>query len=450
MRTTVFVFATLCLWLGLAPASALDDSAPCFAKAIQQLYSAERGKAEALYRQLHQHPELSFREEQTAKRLAEEFRAAGFEVKEHVGKHGVVAVLRNGEGPTVLIRTDMDGLPVLEETKVEYASNAVSSAADGTVPTMHACGHDVHMASVASTARVLAKLREKWRGTLVVIGQPAEEIGAGARAMLGDGLFKRFPRPDYLLAHHVDPSLQVGRVSIRSGYFTANVDSVDILVKGRGGHGAYPHKSKDPVVIASQIVVALQTIVSREVKPIESAVVTVGSIHGGTKHNIIPNEVKLQLTVRTYTDEVRQQVLDSIRRISRGIAMTAGLSEDLYPVVTLPKKEFTPAGYNSPELAKRARTLWSKVLGPEAVVEGEASMGGEDFAVYGKQKERIPSLMFRLGAVSEKNMRRSKRKGADPLPPLHSSGFLPAYEDAIEMGTLTMSTFALELLEACP
>ena len=411
---------------------------------IKSLTKTELSDLGALYKDLHQAPELSFEEKATSKRVAAELRKSGFEVTENVGGFGVVAVLKNGTGPTVMIRTDMDALPITEETGASYASKVKTTVVGGQAAgVMHACGHDVHMAGIVGTARVLAQLRDHWQGTLMVIAQPAEERGAGASAMLADGLFKRFPRPDYALAHHVDPSMQSGTVSWVAGYITANVDSVDILVRGIGGHGAYPEKSKDPVVIAAQIVLALQTIVSREVRPIDPAVVTVGSIHGGTKHNIIPNEVKLQLTVRSYSENVRTQVLDAIKRIAEGVGRTAGLPEKLLPEVSLAKKEYTPAGYNDPELVHRTVAVWKRVLGADKIFEGEPSMGGEDFGRYAGENEGVKGFLFRIGSISAQRMRQAKR---DPLPALHSSKFLPDYEKTIETGVVALSLAVVELM----
>ena len=299
------------------PSLARDSSSP--RDAVQAQVNQDYPTLFELYKNLHSHPELSFQEEKTSARVAEELRHAGYEVATGVGKYGVVAVLRNGPGPTVLVRTDMDALPVKEQTGLAYASSVTAKAPEGEdVPVMHACGHDINMTCVLGAARALAQLKDRWQGTLIVIGQPAEERGGGARAMLADGLFQRFPRPDFCVALHDDSELAAGSIGYTPGYALANVDSVDITIHGVGGHGAYPHKTKDPVVLAAQIVLALQTIVSRAVQPGEAAVVTVGSIHGGTKHNIIPDEVKLQLTVRSYTDEVRVQTLDAIKRIAGG------------------------------------------------------------------------------------------------------------------------------------
>ena len=347
------------LGFSVALGQAADSIKDWVAKAVD----TELPSLVSLYKHFHANPELSFMEAETAKRLAAELRTAGLKVTTGGGGHGLVGMLKNGDGPTLLIRTDLDGLPVREETGLPHASTKqMADALGNTVYTMHACGHDVHMTSFVGTARLLGQLRDRWSGTLVTIGQPAEERGAGARAMLADGLFKRFPLPDYCIALHVASDQPAGTIGYNSGYVYANVDSVDITVRGQGGHGSQPQASKDPIVLASQIVIALQTIVSREVHPREPAVVTVGSIHGGTKHNIIPNEVKLQLTVRSYTDKVRNQILASIKRISLGTAQAAGVAGDRLPVVTV-KDEFTPSAYNDPSLAKRVTDTMEDWLG---------------------------------------------------------------------------------------
>ena len=337
------------LSLGLALGQAADPVRERVAKGV----ATELPLLVSLYKNFHANPELSFMEVETAKRLAAELRAAGLTVTTGIGGHGIVGILKNGPGPTLLIRADMDGLPVQEETGLPYASKKQMVDEQGnTVYTMHACGHDVHITSFVGTARMLGQLRDQWSGTLVMIGQPAEERGAGARAMLADGLYERWPVPDYCIGLHVASDQPAGTIGHNSGYVYANVDSVDITVRGQGGHGSQPQASKDPIVLAAQIVVALQTIVSREVHPREPAVVTVGSIHGGTKHNIIPNEVKMQLTIRSYTDAVRNQILASIKRICLGTAQAAGLAKEQMPIVTV-KDEFTPSAYNDPVLAKR-------------------------------------------------------------------------------------------------
>ena len=399
----------------------------------------------SLYKHLHANPELSFMEVKTAKRLAAELGAAGLHITPSVGGHGLVGVLKNGDGPTLLIRADMDGLPVQEETGLPYASKKqMADDLGNTVYTMHACGHDVHMTSFVGTARMLGQLRDVWSGTLVMIGQPAEERGAGARAMLADGLFKRFPVPDYCIALHVASDQPAGTIGYNSGYVYANVDSVDITVRGQGGHGSQPQASKDPIVLASQIVIALQTIVSREVHPREPAVVTVGSIHGGTKHNIIPNEVKLQLTVRSYTDKVRNQILAAIKRISLGTAQAAGLAKDRLPIVIV-KDEFTPSAYNDPGLAKRATDTMADWLGRGTIIKRQPTMGGEDFGMYGRTKHKIPIFMFALGTVSPDLIKRFRAAGK-PLPIVHSSTYAPDIEPSLRTGVTATAAAALDLL----
>ncbi|MFQ5636449.1 MAG: amidohydrolase [bacterium] len=401
---------------------------------------------DALYQYLHTHPELSFHEQETAARLARELRDLNFDVTTNVGGHGLVGVLKNGAGPTVMIRTDLDGLPVLENTGVPYASKVKTKDDQGNeVSVMHACGHDVHMTVLTGTARLLAGLKDNWQGTLVVIGQPAEEKGAGAKAMIADGLFTRFPRPDYAIALHVSAALPAGTLAYREGYALANVDAVDIQVHGIGGHGAYPHTTKDPVVIAAQIVLALQTIVSREIKPTEPAVVTVGSIHGGTKHNIISDGVHLQLTLRSYSDQVRAQTIAAIKRITKGIAIAAGLPEDKLPTVSV-RDEYTPATYNDPQLTARLAKSLKPVLGEHNVFATEPVMGGEDFGRYGRQEPKIPICMFWLGTVSQASYNLHKNEGT-PLPSLHSSLFAPVPEPTIKTGVKAMTTAALSLFE---
>lgn len=414
---------------------------------IRSLVASEYTDLEKLYRHLHANPELSFQEKNTSARLASELRAVGFDVTEGVGGHGIVGVMSRGAGPTVLVRTDTDALPVQEETGLEWASRVRAVDDLGTeVPVMHACGHDVHMTCFVGTARVLAAMKDGWTGTLVFIAQPAEERGAGARAMLADGLYEKFPRPDYALALHVDSSIEAGTVGFTPGFAMANVDSVDITVRGIGGHGAYPETTKDPVVIASQIVVALQTIVSREIRAIDPAVVTVGSIHGGTKHNIIPDEVRLQLTVRSYSDSVREQLLSSIRRIAVGVGRTAGLPEELLPEVRTMEEEYTPSTYNDPALVGRVTGVFRALLGEENVTERESMMGGEDFGRYGREEPRIPIFMYRLGSIGPERFRAAVREGKGRLPSLHSGYYHPDAEPTIRTGVLTMSAAVLELL----
>ncbi len=406
--------------------------------------AAHYGALQKLYEHLHRNPELSFHEEATSRLLAKQARKLGFKVTERVGGWGVVAVMRNGEGPTIMIRADMDGLPVLEQTGLAYASQVTTEDESGkTVPVMHACGHDVHMTAWVGTAQQLVARKTQWRGTLLMIAQPAEERGGGARAMLADGLFERFPRPDYNLAFHVSADSAAGDISYSPGFAFANVDSVDITVRGIGGHGARPESTKDPIVLAAQIVLALQTLVSREIAPIDPAVVTVGSIHGGTKHNIISDRVELQLTVRSYSDEVRQQILDGIRRIAVAQGRVAGLPEDLLPIVKF-SDEYTPSLYNNPELSARIDAVLKTQLGTDRVYIRKPVMGGEDFGRYGRVEPRIPSLMVWVGSIAPERISAAGDSGK-ALPSLHSPFYAPLPEATISGAVEAMSASAMSL-----
>lgn len=392
-----------------------------------------------LYKHLHTHPELSFHEKNTSARLAKELREVGAEVTEKVGGYGVVGLLKNGKGPVVMLRTDMDALPVVEQTGLPYASTArTEDDRGGTVGVMHACGHDIHMANLVGVARYLAENRDRWKGTVMFVCQPAEERGAGSQAMLEDGLFQRFARPDYAVALHVSPVHAAGKVSYRSGYAMANVDSVDITINGRGGHGAYPHTTIDPIVIAARLIVDLQTVVSREVKPIEPAVVTVGSIRGGTKHNVIPDECHLQLTVRSYAPEVRRQLHNAIRRKAKAAAQSAGAPE---PTVEI--SEGTPSLFNDPDLVSRVASVLEQTLGEENVEEGEPVMGGEDFSRYGLAGP--PIMMFSLGSVKEERLTAYMDQGGPPS--LHSPLYYPDPEPTLQTGIKALASIALELLD---
>jgi hippurate hydrolase len=406
------------------------------------------------YQYLHAHPEISYQEENTAGLVAKELRKLGFEVAERVGKYGephrtsygVVAVMRNGNGPTVLVRTDMDALPLEERTGLAYASTVKEKNDSGEeVRVMHACGHDVHMTSLLGTARMLSQMTDRWRGTLMLIAQPSEERGSGAKALLHDGLYARFPKPDYVLALHSHASLEAGKVGVCEGYALANVTSVDITVRGVGGHGAYPHTTKDPVVLASQIVLALQTIVSRENSPLDPAVVTVGSIHGGTKHNIIPDEVRLQVTVRSYKEEVRKKILASIERIVRGTAAAAGIPEDRAPLVKIDESESIAATYNDPELTRRVAKVMETALGQENVVLVEPTMAGEDFGYY-SLGDKIPLSLFWLGTVDPTKVEKSRKEGTQ-LPPLHSSLFAPLPGPTLRTGIKATTSVVLDLMK---
>jgi amidohydrolase len=396
----------------------------------------------ALYKRLHSHPELSSQEAHTSARLAKELEGTGFHVTRHVGGFGLVAVLRNGPGPTVLVRTEMDALPVVEKTGLPYASTVRTRDRRGNeVGVMHACGHDVHMACWVGTARVLAGLRDRWRGTLVFIAQPAEETGTGADRMLEGGLFRRFPRPDYCLALHCDAQLPVGHVAFTRGLAMANVDTVDITVRGKGGHGASPHLTVDPVVLSARLILDLQTLVSRENNPTDPLVVTVGSIHGGTKHNVIPDEVRLQLTVRSTRDSSRKRALEGIARMARAAAAGAGAPE---PVLNIHPSAFTPALLNDGGLAERTAAVFRATLGEGHVHECPPRMLGEDFAVYGRQG--VPVFLYFLGTQPPELVAESEREGGHPLPSLHSDQFHPLPEPTIKTGVLTMSRAVLNLL----
>ena len=421
----------------------------------QSLADAELPSLLAIYKEVHTHPELSGQEEQTAALVAKELRAAGCQVTEHVGKYenpklkpyGVVGVMKNSDGPTVLVRTDMDALPIQEETGLPYASKVVAKNDEGKdVHVMHACGHDVHIAAFIGTARALGKLKDQWHGTIVFVAQPAEEIGTGARAMLKDRLYDRFGKPNFALGFHDKADLQTGHIGVTEGYTSANVDSVDVTVRGVGGHGGYPHKIKDPIVLAAEIINAWQTIVSRENNPLDPVVITVGSIHGGTKHNIIPDEVKMQLTVRTYKTNVRECVLADIDRIAKGCATAAGIPPELAPVVSVPKDLVAVAAYNNPELTKRLVAVWKKSLGDENVELVDPTMGGDDFSEYSLPDHSIPAVYFHFGAVDPAKIAEFKQAGKE-LPTLHSSKFAPVPEPTIRTGIVAMAAAVMELMK---
>ncbi|MBV1879310.1 MAG: amidohydrolase [Pseudomonadales bacterium] len=435
MRFSAIIFA---LMMAVVPSPGLqaDDG---------HLDDSHLNELVQLYRHLHQNPEISFQEQKTAQRLDQEFTAVGFDTTVRVGGHGVVAILKNGLGPVVMYRTDMDALPVLEQTGKSYASKVTTIDDKGKkVAVMHACGHDIHMSVAVGTARWMASHRDLWQGTLIIIAQPAEERGAGARAMLNDGLFDRFPRPDYNLALHVSAALPAGSIAYTRSYAMANVDSVDILVKGIGGHGAYPHLAKDPVVLAAKIIGDLQTLVSRELSPLDPGVITVGAIHGGTKRNVIPDGVKLELTVRSYSDDVRQQLLGGIRRVAESAGRGYGLAADLLPVVT-EGDDYTPAVYNTPALTDRLLPVLRKALGESSVTEVPPVMGGEDFARYGRQEPRIPSHLFKLGAVPVELVRQATINKV-ALPSLHSAYFAPDAKPTIATGVKAVVAMVQELL----
>ena len=406
------------------------------------------------YKMLHAAPELSHREEKTSSFFAGELRKLGYTVTERIGKYertewvgyGVVAIMKNGAGPTVLVRTELDALPVDEKTGVPYASKVKTKNDAGVeVSVMHACGHDIHMTSLLGTAKMLAELKGSWHGTLILLGQPAEETIDGARAMLRDGLYTNFPKPDYAIALHDNAELEAGRVGFTPGYALASGTAVDIKIRGLGGHGSKPEATKDPVVVAAQVIMALQTIVSRENSPLDPAVVTVGSIHGGTRYNIIPDEVNLQLTVRTYKEEVRQRVLAAIERITKGIALAAGIPDDRAPIVKVSETEVTAATYNEPQLTERLAATFRRALGDENVIKVAPIMASEDFG-YLSLDQKIPSTIFWLGAVDPAKVKQSKETGT-PLPSLHSALFAPLPEPTLRTGVKAMTSAVLELMK---
>ena len=400
---------------------------------------------EKFYLDLHQSPELSYHEQKTGKKIADRLTQLGFKVTSNVGGFVVVGIYKNGEGPTVMIRTDTDGLPIIEQTGKSYASKVkVIDEHGAKVGVMHGCGHDIHMSSFIGTAEQLIAHKKQWQGTLMMVAQPAEEVGGGAKAMLSEGLFSKYAKPDHIIALHVSASVPAGKVSMKNEYTMASVDSVDITIKGKGGHGAYPHTTIDPVVIAARTVLALQTITSRELSPLEPSVITVGSIHGGSKHNVISDEVKLQLTLRSYNPDVRSAQIAAIKRITAGIAQSAGLDESNYPVVYVHEDESIPSTYNNPAQTDIVRNSIASAIGDTNVLETQAVMAGEDFGLYGRTDENIPITLFWLGGVNQAQYADSI-KTAEVLPSLHSSKFAPDYKVAIPTGIKAMSNAAVAL-----
>ena len=419
---------------------------PAAANDVRDAVTQDMPELMDLYRDLHANPELSFQEVETAAKLAKRARDLGFEVTEGVGKTGVVAVMRNGEGPVVMLRADMDGLPLVEKTGLPFASKRTAIPASGVeTGVMHACGHDTHMTAWIGTAQVLAESKDQWQGTLVMILQPAEEIGEGALAMLEDGLYERFPKPDYVLGFHDAAQFPAGMIGYSPGYALANVDSVDITVPGIGGHGAYPHTTKDPVVLASAIVMKLQTLVSRESSPLDPAVVTVGSFRAGYKHNIISDEAKLQLTVRSYSDESRQLLLDGIRRIVKGEAIAAGMPDEKMPTVTV-QVPYTPSTYNTPEFTEEVMAGLKSHFGDDRVMQVPSVMGGEDFGqFYRADPENVESLIFWVGGVPADDFAKAQA-GEMELPSLHSPFWAPDAEKVIATASEAMIAATLDIM----
>ncbi len=420
---------------------------PASAAALSDAIHADMPQLMTLYRELHADPELSMQEVRTPAKLAPMLRKLGFEVTEHVGKTGVIAVMKNGPGPVLMLRADMDALPVKEATGLPFASAVMGKLPDGTsTPVMHACGHDTHMASFIGTARRLVAMKDQWSGTLVMNLQSGEETGEGAKAMLDDGLYSRFPKPGTVFAFHDSAMLPAGVIGVTPGYTTANVDTVDILVRGVGGHGAVPQATKDPIVLASRIVLTLQTLISREKNPLDPAVVTVGSFQGGTKNNVIPDDARLALTVRSYKPEVRKLLLDGIARIARGEAIAAGVPDDRMPVVTIRENQATPATFNTEKLANHALDLFKSNFGADRTTILPPLMVGEDVGRYWLNDPSVAGTLFWVGGVPKAKW---DAVGGDTtrLPSLHSPLWAPDAEAVISTATEAMTIAALDVLK---
>jgi len=442
------------------------SAAPAFA-GLSEDVAADYPYVFDLYKHFHENPELSFKEEKTSARMAEELTALGFDVTTRVGDawvqkkvkesgaellpgvggYGVVAVMKNGEGPTLMIRADMDALPLEEKTGLPYASKVVTTDYQGqTAPVMHACSHDSHIAIMVGTARRLVAMKDQWKGTLVLVVQPAEEIGLGAHAMIEDGLFKRFPKSDFIIAEHTSGWDPAGAITYTPGFALANVDSVDIKIHGVGAHGSAPQMGKDPIVVGAEIVNALQTLVSRELDPLKAGVVTVGAFQAGYKHNIIPDEANLKITVRSYEDDVRAQLLSGIKRIALAQAESAGLPENLAPEVSI-EPDYTPSTYNEPALTTRVMGAVAASIGEERVYERPPSMGGEDFSMFSRTADKIPAVIFWVGGADPKVFK-AAQEGKGPKPPAnHSPFYAPLPEPALKLGVQSMTSAAIELLK---
>ena len=413
------------------------DSGPV--KDISSILEAELPYLEKLYRHLHQNPELSGMEEKTAGTLGNELESAGFQVTTHVGGYGVVGVLRNGDGPVVLVRADMDALPIMEETGLPYASRVRTKDNSGAeVGVMHACGHDIHMAILVGVARLFSEIREHWAGTLVLVGQPSEEMVSGAKRMIEEGIYTRFPRPDAGLALHVGPELPPGVIGYREGVFSAGADSIDIVVRGIGGHAAHPDQTRDPVVISAGMILAFQTIITREVPPNEFAILTVASVHGGTKHNAIPDQVDLQVNIRYFKPEIRELLLNSIQRVADGVAMAGGVPKDRMPTIRVEAESVLPL-VNDARLTGRIALAFTRHLGKDRVTQIEPLSGSEDFGFFGAVLPPIPLCYFRIGTGS------APVGGPGPAY-LHSSRFAPEPGPAIGSGVHAISIALLEIM----
>ncbi len=404
-------------------------------KPIEDLIADDLSYLVDFYKERHQNPEISLEEKETALALGAELKKIGFEVTQNFGGHGVVGIYKNGDGPMILYRTDMDALPMEEKTDLDYASTKFINYNGDKAGTMHSCGHDMHMTSMIGTARAMVKMKDKWNGTLMMIGQPAEEIGRGSNLMLKAGLYEKFGVPNYGIGLHCSPTIPAGQLGVRAGFSMANTESCDIIVHGFGGHGAAPHMTIDPVVVASMIVMDLQTIVSRNLKPTSSAVITVGSFRSGHKHNIIPDQAHLQLTIRTYEEEVRLMIHKRIQEIANGVAIAAGLPQEKMPEVIFDDSS-TPANYNDPILTAALQKSANEAIGTANIIDAEPQMVGEDFSRYGSTEHKVPTVLYWLGTVPDERMK------TGDLPGLHSPFYFPEIEKslttAIKVNTQTM------------
>jgi amidohydrolase len=437
---------------GLTAAAVTGLTTKAMAQEVPTLVDKQLPSLLTTYKGLHAAPELSHHEAQTSALFAEELRKAGYTVTERVGKYpdgsqayGVVGIMKNGAGPMLLIRTDLDALPVTEDTHLPYASTVRSKNPAGQdVGVMHACGHDIHITTMIGVARNMAALKSQWHGTLMLIGQPSEETIDGAKAMMADHLYERFGKPDLAIALH-DANFAAGKVSVVSGPALASSTSIDVVMRGVGSHGAAPEAGKDPIVMAAEFVVALQTVVSRSIPPSQPAVVTVGDIHGGTKRNIIPDEVKMELTTRCYSEEVRQMIIEGVKRTARGIAIAAGVPENRMPIVTVLNDESTPATINDAALAAKLQKIFQEKLGAKNVIDRKSIMGSEDFGIF-SEDHKIPAVIFWLGAYDPAKVAESERTGV-PLPSPHSPFFAPLPEPTLRTGVTAMTDAAVALLQ---
>ena len=427
-----------------APLAAQNNpTSPDLAAAIAADYDKE---LEALFLDFHKNPELSYKETRTAAIIAEKWRDAGFTVTEKVGGTGVVAVMKNGAGPTLMLRADMDGLPLVEDSGLDYMSTAKQISIDGEEkPVMHACGHDVHITSLIGTARQMSAMKNQWSGTLVLVAQPAEERIGGAKLMMDDGLYSRFPKPDFAMAFHVSADTPTGKLAIGEGIESSSSDSVDIIVHGVGAHGASPHRGKDPIVMGAEIIMALQTIVSREIAPLKPAVITVGSFHSGFKHNIISDKATMQLTVRSDDEDTRSKLLEGIKRIATNVGRMNGLPDDKLPEV-LVSHESTPANYNDAAMTKRVKGVFAARFGEEVFDnKPREGMGAEDFAYFVAPNTDVPGVYFAVGGTPQADFDREASGGA-PVPSHHSPFFKIAPRESVTLGTEAMTAAALDYL----